>query len=32
MVAAILAMIPVVFLFSVAQKYFVESVVLTGVK
>lgn len=32
MVAAILALIPIVILFSVAQKYFVESVVLTGVK
>jgi multiple sugar transport system permease protein len=32
MVAAILALIPIMILFSVAQKYFVESIVLTGVK
>ncbi|GFZ78796.1 sugar ABC transporter permease [Paenibacillus marchantiophytorum] len=32
MVAAILALLPILFLFSVAQKYFVESIVMTGVK
>ncbi|WP_261808116.1 carbohydrate ABC transporter permease [Paenibacillus sp. N3.4] len=32
MVAAILAVIPILVLFSVAQRYFVESIVLTGVK
>jgi multiple sugar transport system permease protein len=32
MVAAILALLPILVLFSAAQKYFVESVVLTGVK
>ncbi|MDB5053841.1 MAG: Sugar transporter ATP-binding protein [Bacilli bacterium] len=32
MAATILALIPILVLFSVAQKYFVESIVLTGVK
>ena len=32
MVAAILALLPILFLFSVAQRYFVESIVMTGVK
>ncbi|KZE79593.1 sugar ABC transporter ATP-binding protein [Paenibacillus elgii] len=32
MLSAVLALVPILVLFSVAQKYFVESIVLTGVK
>jgi multiple sugar transport system permease protein len=32
MVASVLAMVPIVTLFAIAQKQFVEGIVLTGIK